>query len=142
LEEQRRWKKSGIEQNEREGARENMFEKFSNEAQSHDAVPSKPNYPYGTCIDDLYAHSWSNKAGSWLWVPKGTALVATENKLGFPARKSEIQRLGWSARRIFRVVPRKVDGRSFAAVVKMDRGWDAGANRGRGLNLRPGRGSG
>jgi hypothetical protein len=68
--------------------------------------------------------------------------VAAENKLGFPARKSEIQCFWWSARKIFRVVPRKVDGRSFAAVVKMDRGWDVGASRGRGLNLRPGRGSG
>jgi hypothetical protein len=68
--------------------------------------------------------------------------VAAENNQGYPARRSEIQRFGWSARRILKVTPRKIDGRSFAAVVKMDRGWDSGSNRGRGPASRPGRGSG
>jgi hypothetical protein len=48
--------KNGMKQTEREGARENLFDKFSSEAQSNDVGPFKPNYPYGTCIDDLYAH--------------------------------------------------------------------------------------
>jgi hypothetical protein len=130
--------KSGMKQAEREGVRENLFNKFSNEAQLNVAGPTKRNYPYGTCIDDLYAHSWSNRVGTWLWVPKGTTLVAAESKLGFLARKSEIQCFGWNVRKIFRVVSIKVDRRSFATLIKMDTGWDAGANRGRGLNPRPG----
>jgi hypothetical protein len=85
---------NGMKQKEREGVRENVFEKFSSEAQLHDAGPSKPNYPYGTCIDDLYAHSWLNSAGSWLWVPKGTALVAAENKLWFPRGRVRSSVLG------------------------------------------------
>lgn len=104
--------------------------------------PAEPNYPFGTCIEDMYSHSWSDRVGLWLWVPKGAALVAEEKNLGYPARRSEIQRFGWSAKRIFKVTPRRVDGRSFAEVVKMDKGWDSGTNRGRGPTSRPGRGSG
>lgn len=40
-----------------------------------------------------------------------------------------------------RVSPKKIDGRSFAAVVKMDRGWDSGYGRGSGGTSRSVRGT-
>jgi hypothetical protein len=67
-------------------------------------------------------------------------LVAAEHNLGFPARESEIRKFGWSARRIIKTTPRKVDGRSFAVLTKMDGGWDSGNFRGRGYASRPGGG--
>jgi hypothetical protein len=73
---------------------EDHFDKLSQEAQS---VPLEPEYPFRTCIDDLYSHSCLDKVGVWLWVPKGSALVAVDGDLGFPVRKSEIQRFGWCA---------------------------------------------
>ncbi|RLM75223.1 hypothetical protein C2845_PM15G04920 [Panicum miliaceum] len=54
--------------------------------------PRKPNFPFGSCIDDLFSHSWSDTRGTWLWVPRGAALTAVEKGLGFPAKREEIQR--------------------------------------------------
>jgi hypothetical protein len=127
---------------EREKSQGNLSEKFSQEAHTNSPGPTEPTHPFGTCIDDLYSHSWSDRVGVWLWVPRNKALVAADLKLGFPARESEIRKFGSSARRIIKTTPRKVDGRSFAAVAKMDRGWDSGNFKGRGYAPRPGRGSG
>ncbi|RLN32915.1 putative retroelement [Panicum miliaceum] len=64
-----------------------------------------------------------SEEGEWLWVPKGAALQTVERGLGFPARKSEIQRFGRKSRKIVRATSRRVDSRSFASVVneQMDR---------------------
>jgi hypothetical protein len=97
--------------------------------------PERPAYPFGTCIEHLFTHSWSNTAGSWIWVKKGEALSAAELGLGFPARKEEIWRFGSASRRITRALPKWVDDRSFAEVAAMD------AGRGRGLPKRGGMGS-
>jgi hypothetical protein len=110
---------------------EDHFDNLSQEAHSS---PVDPEYPFGTCVDDLYSHSWSDRVGVWLWIPKGSALVAADGDLGFPARKSEIQKFGWRAQRVVRVTLKKIDGRSFEAVVKMDRGWDSGYGRGGGAH--------
>jgi hypothetical protein len=83
--------------------------------------PQRPKFPFGTCGDDIHGHSWSNKRGSWLWVPKGSALTAVEQGIGFLAKRSEILRFGGSNRRIIHAVKKEVDGRSFAAVAAMDR---------------------
>lgn len=123
---------------EREKSQGNLIEKFSQEAHTDSPGPSEPIHPFGTCIDDLYSYSWSDRVGVWLWVPKNKALVAAEHNLGFPARESEIRKFGWSARRIIKTTPRKVDGRSFAVLTKMDAGWDSGNFRGRGYASRPG----
>jgi hypothetical protein len=74
--------------------------------------PSKPKFPYGTCIEHLYSHSWSNPGGFWIWVKKGEALAAADLGLGFPARR-EVRRFGSGSRRVTRTTPKKVDGWSF-----------------------------
>jgi hypothetical protein len=48
--------------------------------------------------------------------------VAAERGLGFPARREEIQRVGWQSKRVTRVASKRVDGRSFAAVAAMNSG--------------------
>jgi hypothetical protein len=88
--------------------------------------PVKPSYPFGTCVEDLFSHSWSDRVGSWFWFPKGLVLVAAEEGLGFPATKSEIRRFGSNCRRVVCVKPKRVDDRSFAEVAVMDRGRDLG----------------
>jgi hypothetical protein len=86
--------------------------------------PGEPTHPFGTCVEDLFSHSWSNRAGSWLWVPKGSVLAAVERGLGHPATKNEIQKFGGACRRVVRVNPKRVDSRSFVEVAGMDRGRD------------------
>jgi hypothetical protein len=82
-------------------------------------------YSFGTCVDDLYNHSWRDKVGSWLWVPKGEALAAVKSGQGFLAKHSEILRFSHNSRKIVKAVPRKIlrkmDERSFAFVAVMDR---------------------
>jgi hypothetical protein len=96
---------------EREGVPDDLFKKFSPKAHSELFGPSEPTYPFDTCINDLYSHSWSDRVGIWLWVPKGNTLVEAESSLEFPARRSEIQNFGWSASRILKVIPRRVEPR-------------------------------
>jgi hypothetical protein len=79
-------------------------------------------YPFGTCIEHLFAHSWSNLVGVWIWVKKGDALTATELGLGFPARREEVRRFGSWSRRVIRTTTKEVDGRTFAEVAAMDGG--------------------
>jgi hypothetical protein len=93
---------------------------------------SKPRFPFGTCINHLFAHSWSDPVGSWVWVRKGATLEAGELGLGFPARKDEIHKFGYKSRRVVRVASRTTDERSFAEVATMDLG------RGRGQLKRGG----
>lgn len=57
------------------------------------AESSKPAYPFGTCVDDVYqSQCWTNREGEWFWVPKATALYTIEKNLGFPATAEEIRR--------------------------------------------------
>lgn len=51
-------------------------------------------FPFGTCLEHLYNHSWSNPTKRWVWVPKGCALVAAELGLGHPAKREEVERFG------------------------------------------------
>jgi hypothetical protein len=81
-----------------------------------------PTYPFGTCVEDLFSHSWTDRVGSWFWFPKGSVLAAAEKGLGFPATKHEIQRFGEGCRRVVRINPKTVDNRSFVEVAVMDRG--------------------
>lgn len=78
-------------------------------------------FEYGTCVEDIYHHSWLNTAGCWLRVPKGVEL---NPDLGFPARASEVRRFAHLAKRLVRITPRFVDSRSFVDAVvggRMDR---------------------
>jgi hypothetical protein len=84
------------------------------------ASPVKPRFPFGTCINHLFAHSWSDPVGCWVWVRKGAALEAAELGLGFPARREEIHKFRYKSRRVIRVSSRTTDERSFAEVVAMD----------------------
>jgi hypothetical protein len=84
--------------------------------------PVKSTYPSGTCVEDLFSHSWSDRIGSLFWFTNGSVLAAAERGLGFPATKREIQRFGEGCRRVVRVNPKIVDNRSFAEVAVMDRG--------------------
>jgi hypothetical protein len=97
--------------------------------------PARPKFPHGTCLEHLYNHSWSDPVGVWLWVPKGTTLVAVERGLGFPARREEIQRFGWKSKRVTKVTSKCVDGRSFTEVVAMNSG--RGYNRGKQGGVPP-----
>jgi hypothetical protein len=101
---------------------------FPNKVQAELDSPSQPTYPFATCLSHIYSHSWSNPRKSWIWVPKGGALVAAKLGLGFPARREEIWRLGGRSRRVVRVVNKQVDDRSFAEVAAMDttRGFGQG----------------
>lgn len=76
-------------------------------------LKSKPrqSHPYGTCLEDLYDHSWSRRVERRLWIRKGWEL---QPDLGFSATKSEVVRFGWSARQIHKILERVVDTRSFA----------------------------
>jgi hypothetical protein len=101
-------------------------EKSSCSSWARPESPVEPKYPYGTCMSHLVSHSWSDPAGSWLWVPRGGALAAAELGLGFLARREEIQRFGWNSRRVVRVASKRVDDRTFAEVATMDPGKGAG----------------
>jgi hypothetical protein len=126
----------------RQGAGEGKNNKSEDEsAKIHKPIsesPERPTYPFGTCIEHLFTHSWSNTAGSWIWVKKGEALSAAELGLGFPARKEEIRRFGSASRRITRALPKWVDDRSFAEVAAMDAGRGRGQPKRGGMGLRPG----
>lgn len=75
-------------------------------------------HPFGTCISDLYNHSWSCRINKWVWVPKGRALVATDLGLGFQARSEEIKRFRGQAKKIVRIKKdRGTDNRLFVEVV-------------------------
>lgn len=91
---------------------------------------SKPVYPSDTCVEGVYqTRSWSNREGGWFWVPKATALVAIERNLGFPATAAEVRRFHPWSRKVIKAKSQRVDGRSFAAVLKqesMDRDRDGG----------------
>jgi hypothetical protein len=102
------------------------------------AGPSEPRYPYGTCISDLFSHSWSDPVGRWVWVKKGAALEVADLGLGFPARREEIQRFGHRNRRVVRVRASCTDKRSFAEVVAMNPGRGRGQMHRGGAPSRPG----
>jgi hypothetical protein len=102
------------------------------------AGPSEPKYPYGTCINHMFSHSWSDPVGYWVWVRKGAALEAADLGLGFPARSEEIQRFGHRSRRVVRVRASNIDERSFAEVVAMNPGRGRGQMQRGGAALRPG----
>lgn len=61
-----------------------------NKVESGPSEPAqqKQAHEFGTYIDDIYDHSWSNPIGIWLWVPKRAAL---RPELGFPASESEVR---------------------------------------------------
>jgi hypothetical protein len=102
------------------------------------AGPSKPRYPYGTCISDIFSHSWSDPVGRWVWVKRGAALEAADLGLGFPARRDEIQRFGHRSRRVVRSRVSSTDNRSFAEVVAMNPGRGRGQMYRGGAASRPG----
>lgn len=118
-------------QSEKEKELEGLSESFQ-QNRADPASPPKPSYPYGTCINHILAHSWSDPIGRWVWVRKGAALETAELGLGFPARREEVQRFGHKSSRVIRVRPRIIDERSFAEVASMDPG------RGRGQMRRGG----
>jgi hypothetical protein len=66
----------------------------TNYSQSAQASPGKPTYPYGTCIEDLYSHSWMDSVGSLLWFSKGSVLAAAEQGLGFHLQNVRSRDLG------------------------------------------------
>jgi hypothetical protein len=106
--------------------------------QAETAGPTEPKYPYDTCINHLFSHSWSDPVGYWVWVKKGAALEAADLGLGFPARSEEIQRFGHKSRRVVRVRVSNIDERSFAEVVAMNTGRGRGQMQRGGAVLRPG----
>lgn len=55
-------------------------------------------------------------------MPKGSALVAAEKGIGFPATRKEIQSFGLTRRSVVQPISHRVDGRSFAAVAMEHRG--------------------
>lgn len=99
---------------------------FCKTEMGHPDTASQPAYPFGTCIDDVYQNQlWTNREGGWYWVPKATALFSIDNNLGFPATAAEVRRFHPWSRKVVKARSQRVDGRSFAAVLKqpvMDRG--------------------
>jgi len=79
-------------------------------------------------VDDIYqSQSWTNREGGWFWVPKATVLYAIKNDSGFLVTVAEVRRFRPWSRKVVKARSHRVDGRSFAAVVKqewMDRGRD------------------
>jgi hypothetical protein len=121
------------------------FEKIDNSegdcAKNQEPTPTspvRPKYPFGTCLDHIYSHSWSNTVGVWLWVRKGEALTAADLGLGYPARREEIRRFGSFSRRVTRVEAKQTDGRSFAEVAAMDAGRGRGPMKRGGMGTRSG----
>ena len=69
--------------------------------QAHSEIQPNPTpvHPFGSCVEDLFNHSYSKPAQvQWLWAPKSRILDAVE--VGFPARREEILRFGHSTRHI------------------------------------------
>lgn len=71
-------------------------------------------------------------------MPKGGALVAAENGLGFPSRREEIQRFDGSSKRVIRVASKTVDERSFAEVAVMNSGRSFNQGKQSGMASRLG----
>jgi hypothetical protein len=110
-----------------------LNEKSTNTSWARPGSPIRPKFPYGTCMSHLVSHSWSDPIGSWLWVPRGEALVAVEHGLGFPARREEILRFEGNSRRVVRITSKQVDDRTFAEVAAMDTGRGAPPRRQGGM---------
>jgi hypothetical protein len=106
--------------------------------QAETANPTKPKYPYDTCISHLFSHSWSDRVDCWVWVRKGAALEAADLGLGFPAKREEIQKFGYKSRRVVSVRASSTDERSFAKVVAMNPGCGRGQMQRGGAAPRPG----
>jgi hypothetical protein len=127
-------------QPEKEGNLEGQSENIQHN-RAYSASPMKPSFPYDTCINHIFSHSWSDPIGHWVWVRKGVALETAELELGFPARREEIQRFGYKSSRVIRVKPINIDERSFAEVAVMDPGRGRGqVNRGGAAPRSGGRG--
>lgn len=73
---------------------------------------------FGSSLEDLINHLRSQEREIWVWIPKGKQI--SESSLGFPARREEVRRFGWRARKIYKIHHKFVDSRSFAEVVEGD----------------------
>ncbi|KAL5224400.1 hypothetical protein ABZP36_011039 [Zizania latifolia] len=107
------------------------------QGECRDGKPSSPYPPRVPNLADTFNHSWEPAVKRWIWVPRGAQLSAAVLGLGLPAREEEIRRFGSAARRIRRSIPRLVNSRSFAEVLR-DSQMDQGRTDGRlGGKRRP-----
>jgi hypothetical protein len=53
-------------------------------------------YSDGLMHECIHAHSWRPSGPKWMWISKASAAQG----LGYPARRSEILRFGWHAKRV------------------------------------------
>ena len=57
-------------------------------------------YSDGLTHAGIHNHLWRPAGRRWLWISKGSAIEG----IGYPARRSEIQRFSWKAKKVWRIV--------------------------------------